>query len=95
MDNAEKDELKKELEDALKSGVGPKIARYALACLGAVPLAGGAIAGAGGAWSEHDQDRFNSIFAAWLKLQEDEIREIGLTIVEVANALRALSTYAS
>jgi hypothetical protein len=87
MDESEKDQIKKELEEALKSGAGPKIARFALACLGAVPLAGGAIAGAGGAWSEHDQERFNRIFAAWLKLQEDEIREIGLTIIEVLSRL--------
>ena len=87
MNESEKYQIKKDLEEALKSGAGPKIARFALACLGAVPLAGGVIAGAGGAWSEHDQERFNKIFAAWLKLQEDEIREIGLTIIEVMGRL--------
>jgi len=62
-------------------------ARYALACLGAVPFIGGAIAGAAGAWSEGEQNHFNKVFAAWLKMQEDEIREIGITIVEVMSRL--------
>lgn len=75
--------LKKEMEDSLKSGLGPKIARYALAALGAVPVAGGAISGIGSAWSEHEQKHFNKIFSSWLKLQEDEIMEIGITLMEV------------
>jgi hypothetical protein len=87
MNDSSKTSLSAELEEALKSGTGPKLARFALACLGATPLIGGAVAGAGGAWSEHDQARFNKIFAAWLKLQEDEIREIGLTIFEVTTRL--------
>jgi hypothetical protein len=54
-----------------------------LACLGAIPGVGGAIAGIAGSWSEREQAEFNRLFAAWLKLQEDEIREIGITIFEV------------
>jgi hypothetical protein len=54
-----------------------------LACLGAIPGVGGAIAGVSATWSEKEQAEFNRIFTAWLKLQEDEIREIGLTIFEV------------
>jgi hypothetical protein len=81
---ADKDQLKKELDEALARGAGPKIARFALACLsGAIPIAGGVVGAAGGAWSETEQDQFNKIFAAWLKLQEDEIKEIGQTLFEV------------
>ncbi len=81
--NNKKDELRKELDEVLKTGGGPKAMRFALACLGAVPVAGGAISGIAGTWSEQEQKRFNKIFSAWLKLQEDEIKEIGITIMEV------------
>ncbi|MGA7524633.1 MAG: hypothetical protein WBW84_19440 [Acidobacteriaceae bacterium] len=83
----EKDELRKELDAALGKGLGPMAARYALACLGAIPLVGGAIAGASGTWSEAEQNHFNKVFAAWLKMQEDEIREIGTTVMEVMSRL--------
>ena len=81
------EELTRELNAALSSGVGPKAARYALACLGAIPVFGGAIAGVAGAWSEAEQDHFKKVLAAWLRLQEDEIREIGITIAEVMSRL--------
>jgi hypothetical protein len=77
------EQLKKQIDEALAHGTGPKAVRYALACLGAVPGVGGAIAGIAGIWSEQEQEDFNRIFKAWLKLQEDEIREIGITIMEV------------
>lgn len=84
MTEESKDELKQELEKALSHGIGPRAARFALACLGgAIPGFGGAIGGIAGSWSEREQQEFNRIFSAWLKLQEDEIREIGLTIMEV------------
>ncbi len=70
-DGPTNDELREELDEALGKGMGPKTARYALACLGAAPILGGAIAGAAGAWSEAEQNHFNKVFAAWLKMQED------------------------
>ena len=80
----EKDDIKKELEKAIESGAGPKAARFALAVLGGlIPFAGGAIGGAAGAWSESESGYFKKILAKWLKLQEDEINEIGLTLYEV------------
>jgi hypothetical protein len=80
----DKDDLRGELDKALAHGHGPMIARFALACLGgALPLVGGAVAGAGGAWSEAEQSHYNKVFASWLKLQEDELREIGVTIAEI------------
>ncbi|MBV9762083.1 MAG: hypothetical protein JO340_16080 [Acidobacteriaceae bacterium] len=81
------EQFRKQLDEALGHGGGPKAARFALACLGAIPGIGGAIAGIAGSWSEQEQAEFNKIFAAWLKLQEDEIREIGLTIFEVMSRL--------
>lgn len=82
-ENTQKEKLKKEIDEALKAGAGPKLARFALACLSAIPFAGGAIGGVAGAWSEKEQDHFNKVFASWMRLQEDEIREIGVTIMEV------------
>ncbi|MBS1982881.1 MAG: hypothetical protein JST16_01810 [Bdellovibrionales bacterium] len=80
----DKEEVKKELEDALSSGNGPKLARFALAVLsGAIPYVGGVIGGASGAWSERENERFQRILKTWLRLQEDEIKEIGQTLAEV------------
>jgi hypothetical protein len=81
------DQFQKQLDEALAKGGGPKAARFALACLGSIPGIGGAITGAGSAWSEEEQAEYNRIFSAWLKLQEDEIREIGMTIFEVMSRL--------
>jgi hypothetical protein len=77
------EELRKQMEEALRSGKGPRVARFALACLSAVPVVGGAIGGVGSAWSEAEQDRMNRIFASWLKMHEEELKEIGLTLFEV------------
>lgn len=82
--DSEKNTLRHDLDEALAAGAGPKIARFALACLsGAIPIAGGVLGAAGNAWSERDQNHFNKIFGAWLKMQEDEIKEIGQTLFEV------------
>ena len=48
-----------------------------------MPLVGGAFGAGAGAWSEREQNTFNRLFSAWLKLQEDEIKEIGRTLAEV------------
>jgi hypothetical protein len=77
------DQFKKQLDEALSRGSGPKAARFALACLGAIPGIGGAIAGIASEWSDEEQAEYNRIFSAWLRLQEDEIREIAMTIFEV------------
>ncbi len=83
----DKDGVNAELSEALSHGYGPRFARFALACLGGIPGVGGVFGAAAGAWSEAEQERFNKIFASWLKLQEDEIREIGITIVEILGRL--------
>lgn len=79
----EKEQLRKDMDKALEGGAGPAVSRFALACLSGIPVAGGVFSGAAGAWSDAEQKRFNKIFSAWLKLQEEEMREIGITLAEV------------
>jgi hypothetical protein len=83
----EKPDFDKEITDALAHGYGSRMARFALACLGGIPVAGGVFGGASGAWSEAEQNHFNKVFASWLKLQEDEIKEIALTIGEILSRI--------
>ncbi len=75
------------MKEALAQGYGPRVARFALACLGGVPVAGGVFGGAAGAWSEAEQTHYNKVFASWLKLQEDELKEIAQTIAEILSRL--------
>lgn len=85
---SEQKELSKEIEEALRSGNGPKIARFALACLGGlIPFGGGVVSGAASTWSENEQAHYNRIFASWLKLQEDELKEIAMTMAEILSRL--------
>jgi len=78
------EDIKQELNEALDKGAGPKIARYALSVIGgAIPLGGGFISGAGNAWEENEQEKVNTLFNKWLELQQEEIKEIGQTIVEI------------
>jgi hypothetical protein len=81
--------LRAQMDQALSGGVGPKLARFALACLSGVPYVGGALGGVASAWSEAEQGRLNKLFAAWLKLQERELQEIGVTLAEVMLRLDA------
>lgn len=84
----DRDELRKEMDAALAGGVGPRAARFALSCLGGlIPFGGGVLGGASDAWSEAEDEQFKKIVAAWLKLQEDELREIGRTLLEVMERL--------
>ncbi len=86
--DANDEDLQKEMAQLLTSGYGPRVARLAMAIVGgAIPLLGGAVSGAAGAWSETEQDHFNRVAASWLQLQKDEIREIGITIAEILTRL--------
>jgi hypothetical protein len=77
-----------QLDDAFESGKGSKVARFALSVLGGlIPLAGGAIGGAAGAWSESESEKFKNLLHAWLKMQEEEVEEIGKTLYEVMDRL--------
>lgn len=82
-----KDEIQPELEQALQAGMGPKIVRFALSCLGGIPVVGGVFGAGSDAWSEAEHEQFKKILAAWLKLQEEEIREIGRTLLEIMQRL--------
>lgn len=80
----ERSRLRAEMEKALRGGAGPKAPRFALACLsGVIPLAGGAVGGVASACSEGEQAELNKLFAAWMRLQEQELQEIGITLMEV------------
>ena len=79
---------KGQLDDVFESGKGSKVARFALSVLGGlIPLAGGAIGGAAGAWSESESEKFKNLLHAWLKMQEEEVEEIGKTLYEVMDRL--------
>jgi hypothetical protein len=84
-DDVEK--LEEQMTQALTRGHGPKIARFVLALLSGIPAAGGVFSGAAGAWSEAEQDFFNKVAANWFRLQQEEIREIGITIAEILSRL--------
>lgn len=74
----------RELERIMNSGKGPTIARVIMNILsGAIPFAGGVISAGAGAWSEKEQERINSLFESWLKVQAEEIEQIGKTLAEV------------
>jgi hypothetical protein len=83
----EQNQLEQDLNKALTRGHGPRIARFVLALLSGIPAAGGVFSGAAGAWSENEQEFFNKVAGSWLKLQQDEIREIGITIAEILSRL--------
>jgi hypothetical protein len=74
----------KDLDKLVNGGAAPSALRFALnAISGLVPLGGGVISGASSAWSEQEQQKINSLIQSWLRLQEDEIKEIGQTMFEI------------
>ena len=78
------DTIREEIDKALASGRGPAFARFLIGTIGgAIPVVGGAFSAGANAWSERDQQKFDKLLAAWLKLQAQEIEEIGQTLSEV------------
>lgn len=75
--------LNGELEKANQSGNLPAIIRFILSALSGINPAAGLLGAGAGAWSENEQKRFNNLVASWMKLQTDEIKEIGKTLAEV------------
>lgn len=73
------------LDDNQTTGsITPKVVRAGMQIASSiVPLAGGFISAAAGAWSEHEQDKVNSFFKSWIKMLEDEIKEKEKTIIEI------------
>ena len=83
------DNPKEKLDGLVNGGSAPAALRFALNVIGGlIPFAGGAVSGASSAWSEQEQQKINSLIQAWLKLQEDEIKEIGQTMFEILARLR-------
>ena len=83
-DSVDPDQLKKDLEEALSGSTASTLGKLAIAAFsGAIPVVGGAIGYTGSHWSEKEQEAINRLFQAWLKLQERELKEIGLTLAEV------------
>jgi len=73
-----------DFEKALTKRFGSSLARAIVTAIGgAIPFVGGAAGAASGAWSEHEQSKIDDVLKTWLKLHEDEIREIGMTLSEV------------
>ena len=61
-----------------------KVGRGALQVVGGVvPLVGGLLSAAAGAWSENEQDKVNKFFDEWVRMLQDEIREKEATILEI------------
>ncbi|MCP4049218.1 MAG: hypothetical protein GY730_00725 [bacterium] len=77
------DENNSMYDDTLTSGTGAKITKYALAILSGVPFIGNVVGAGNSTWNEYQQEKFKKLLASWLKLQEDEIKEIGKTLMEV------------
>ena len=67
-----------------ESGKVAKISRGALSVIGgAVPFAGGIFSAISGAWSENEQEKFNSFFKHWAQMLQDELKEKEETIIEI------------
>lgn len=80
-----------EFEKALTKKYGSRVARFLMnGVAGQLPGVGGFVGAGAGAWSESEQDHINDVLKAWLKLHEDEIREIGITMAEVLVRLNLL-----
>jgi len=80
-----------ELEKALTKKYGSRVARFLInGVAGLLPGVGGFVGAGAGAWSEAEQDHINDVLKAWLKLHEDEIKEIAMTMAEVLVRLNLL-----
>lgn len=86
----ERDRIRGEVANALGSS-GSALARFLLSAIGGtLPFVGGAVGAASGAWGEREQTRINELLNAWLKLQEQELHEIGVTLLEVIMRIDSL-----
>jgi hypothetical protein len=65
---------------------GAPLIRGAINSFGSLlPIVGGVLSAAAGAWSEHEQEQVNEFLKQWLKMLEDELREKAQTILEIAS----------
>ncbi len=76
--------IRKDMEKTTSEGKSKKGARYALEALGGmIPFAGGYFGAASSAWSDHKQKQYNKLLETWMKLQEEMMKEMGMTIAEI------------
>jgi len=77
--------LNQELSEALDEGKLARASRRTLTALSGIPVpfVGGVLSAAADEWSETRQDYVNEMFAKWLRLHEDEIKEMEKTLFEV------------
>lgn len=78
------DDDKQKLNELINASPGAAALKFAINTIsGVIPFVGGAISGAASAWSDEEQKKINSLLQTWLALQEDEIKEIGMTMYEI------------
>lgn len=83
----DKEEIQKKIEEN-ESGRKSAIGRFFLSSIGGViPFVGGIIGASASAWSEKEQNEMNKIFKLWMKFQEEELEQIGVTLIEVMQKL--------
>ena len=80
MSESERERKLKELESAFNKPGGAQALRFVLSTLGIVPIAGGAISGAGALWAEKEQVTSNNLFLDWAQLADSEISQISETL---------------
>lgn len=67
-----------------KSSNSNKIARAAIQSVaGAIPVIGGVLSAAAGAWSEKEQDKINEFVAAYMQMMRDEMEEKHQTMADI------------
>jgi len=64
-----------------------RAARFAIECLGGVPVVGGLFGATAGAWSEREQGRAKQVLIEWIRLIERDIDEIGRTMAEIVTRI--------
>jgi hypothetical protein len=73
-----------ELSELLQHNFGAQVLRAAMQTLaGELPVGGGALAAAAGAWSERDQGKVNNLLVVWLKQLEADLAAMGTTLADV------------
>lgn len=59
--------------------------RYFLNIMGAIPIAGGAVSGAGSLWAEKEQQKLSVEFTNWAKLADAQLNRLGELIESLRN----------
>ena len=68
-----REDLVQQLTEMVMKPGGKTAMRFALNALGAIPVVGGAIAGASASWGEIEQNRFNEILTEWVLSTDIEV----------------------